>query len=425
MKKINLSHQDQFLLALDREDLPFNSHTIIEVTLESDISLLKKALIDYVKVEPLLRVVPNKKTGTFMILDFSKIETDSLFFTLEEKEEESFFIKPFMFPHEIAIRMGVVTTKEKIKIIFSYHHFLFDGHAQFIFLEELLKVARGEKVSPRKNFEIYRFRYFFKSKNIKWYLRLFKNILKINKKKKNTKNLKIASLMNTQKNQKSSRHSRKLGVEFIEIDRSLMNKKSREYRLSQTTYLSLIALNSIHKILNEKGDRLSPIIIYITKSLRPELGAKKCLQNLIGMIWFKVERKELEKEDFYKKFKEIYKFRSSLDELMKIIFITGVFVKVINFKKIKEILEKKEKYGKMDSTLILSSGRISRDVIFPKMITVNKIYSRGTMHRSPGLGIMSTGFENKDIICIEYLKDMFNKETIAKLKRHMENELYG
>ena len=91
-------------------------------------------------------------------------------------------------------------------------------------------------------------------------------------------------------------------------------------------------------------------------------------------------------------------------------------------KELKKILKRKEERV-FDCTLLVSSGRTPTEMQFPEEWKITKLYAKGSMHRSPGIGLLVTSFKQKDFICIEYLREAFDKETISRFKELLLEEL--
>ena len=176
------------------------------------------------------------------------------------------------------------------------------------------------------------------------------------------------------------------------------------------------------KILRERGEDEKPIVIYITKSMRFEFKVLRAYQNLLGFIWIKIERDDILKTDFAEKFRDTYKFRSGENEVKKTLLLAGLVIKLKSFKKLKAMVKiKEEKIN--DCTLLVSSGRTPPELQFPEIWKITKLYAKGSMHRSPGIGLLVTSFKQKDFICVEYLQDAFQPETIKRFRELLLIEL--
>jgi hypothetical protein len=211
-------------------------------------------------------------------------------------------------------------------------------------------------------------------------------------------------------------------MELMELDRKIMDGAARKLALSSSAYISLVGAKVMDKLLQERGESNKPIVLYITKSMRFEFKVMRAYQNLLGFIWMKIERGDIHQKDFNAKFRDTYKFRSGEDEVKKTLLLGALVVKLKSFESLKKILKIKEEKIH-DCTLLVSSGRTPAELQFPEEWKISKLYAKGSMHRSPGIGLLVTSFKQKDFICIEYLRDAFKKETIQRFKELLIAEL--
>jgi hypothetical protein len=413
-KTLDLSFQDRYILAIEREDLPFNSHLVLEIEGELDAERVKESFKKLITLEPFAWMIPDHEAGKFNLLDIKSVDLEKQIFILKSSDLENFWEKKFNFPNEIALRLGLVKEGERYtKMIFSCHHALYDGHAQFNFLKDFLDIYNGETYQPRTADDVYKFRKYFKETPFNWYWKNLKALFKVSKKKGKVR---IARLYDHEP------VTRKVDMELLELDRKIMDSKSRKMALSSSAYISLVGAKVMDKLLRERGESERPIVLYITKSMRFEFKVMRAYQNLLGFIWMKIERSEISDPNFKVKFRDTYKFRSGEDEVKKTLLLAGVLVKLKSFAELKKILKKKEERV-IDCTLLVSSGRTPAEMVFPEEWKITKLYAKGSMHRSPGIGLLVTSFKQKDFVCIEYLREAFDKETIARFKELLLAEL--
>lgn len=411
---ITLSFQDRYILAFEEEHLPFNSHLILEFSHKVDNEKLKETFLKLFEMEPMTRIVPDAKAGLFYQVSFSEIDIEKQFFIIKQNAVDHIWNKKFDSEQEASIRLYKIDGNEKDKIVFSFHHSVFDGHAQFNYLKDFLDVYNDYPNYQSRSLEkdIYRFRNYFKTTSLKWLWNFFHSFIKNKKREKSN----IARLCDKEPD------SRIVDTVLIELERNIIDKSSRKALLSSSAYVSLIGAKALDKLLSERGNFNEPIVLYITKSMRFELKIMRHYQNLLGFIWMKIDRKLIKEKEFDKHFRETYKFRSSDDEIRKTLLGAAIIVKLKSFIELKKILKYKEQKVH-DCTLIISSGRTPTDLKFPDSWDVTKLYAKGSMHRSPGIGLMVTGYKNKDFIVIEYLRDAFNTETINRFKELILEEL--
>jgi hypothetical protein len=412
----DLSFQDKYILSFERNDFNFNSHLIIETSSKIDLEKFNVTLKNYFEYEEYLRIIPDMQTGKFRLIALDNQKIKSAIVQLHENEITAFRNKKFNFDNEYGIRIGIVN--EGRKIIFSFHHSLFDGHAQFNFLQDFLTIYNNEETYvKRKKLEIYQFRKYFKSISISWIIKYFFELISYQvKPRKRATRKKIARLFDHEPTDRVVRYK------VLEIPRKKIDTGARKNALSSSAYLSMKASMAINEVLKMRGDLESPIVLYIPKSMRFEFKVMRHFQNLLGFIWMKIDRNEFYKEDFAKNFRDTYKFRSSESEVRKTLLVAAILVRLKKFESLKKFIKHKEE-DIHDCTLLISSGRTPQEIVFPKEWKVEKLYPVGAMTRSPGIGILSSSFGENDYIVVEYLKSAFNSETIELFCDRLLNHL--
>lgn len=405
---VNLCFQDKYILAFDRSDLPFNSHLIVEHDGDLDADRILLTLKKYYQLDEITRIVPDLQTGKFYLQEYNEKKVDNSFQKLEN--ENNVWSEAFNFESSYGVKITLLPNK----IIFTFHHSLYDGHAQFNWLKDFLDLYTDNDFIPRTKNDVFKFRKYFLDTKIPWIVDFFKSGLVPAKKKKDRKKVKIARLVDQEPS------SRSVSVKTLEFDRALLDKQSRKATLSFSAYVALVGAKAMDKTLRDRNENENPIVLYITKSMRFELKAMRALQNLVGFIWMKIDREKLHSDEYGKFFRDTYKFRSSEGEIKKTLLAAGLIVKLCSFKKLKQMLEAKEKKVH-DCTLIVSSGRTPAEIIFPENWKVKSILARGTMHRSPGIGLMVTSYKAKDFLTVEYLTDAFSEATIETFCNHLSN----
>ncbi len=414
MKQARLSFQDRFLLAFEREDLPFNSYFYFESDTPFDLPKVKDAFVKYLELEPQLSITSCYKTGNCVYGEFSKHDFENAFMEINESSESDFLERSFPFKEVPPVRVASLKKGGKYLLIFSFHHPLFDGHAQMNFLKDYFDIYHGKNYIPRKENDLVHFRSYFYSAPLRWYFKLLKDW--IIPEKKSAQKIRISRLADQEP------ASRKMGYSLMEYDRKAIDLSLRKTRLSSTAFFSICAIRAFDKIQKERNEIENPIVVYIPKSLRAELKNMRAYQNLIGFIWMKFSRKTIEQNNFTAYFRDFYKFRSSPDEIRKVLFVASLITRLTPYQKLRGLLKKKE-LKVHDSSILISSGRTPKEVEFPPIFKEAKFYARGVMHRSPGIGMLVTSNDEKDFVCVEFLRDAFHTETISRFCEILDQEI--
>lgn len=412
MKNISLSFQDLFLLAFEREDLAFNSHFYFEAQSLIDFSKYKETFLKYIKSEPQLQLSCDYKSGkvTHHLLSDDEILKACVILNSPE-EEEKFLESHFKYLVDPPVKLALYQNT----LIFSFHHPFFDGYAQMVFLKDFFDLYHQRPYEPRQLSMIIKFRKYFNNVSPLWYLKYALSIL-FQFKKSRDSHTKISRLFDQEP------ISRKMSYVLLEYDKKKIDLALRKLKYSSTVFYSFCAVKAFDKIQRERGDIDNPIVVYIPKILRSELKAQNAFQNLIGFIWMKISRHKISAPDFNTYFRDFYKFRSSPNEVRKVLFWAGILTKLSSYQKLRRILEKKER-KLHDSSLLISSGRTPQDIQLPDELINAKFYGRGVMHRSPGIGLLITGNSGHDYLCIEYLKEALNLNTIEQFKKLLDEEI--
>jgi hypothetical protein len=403
---VQLSFQDKYILSFERDDFPFNSHLVVEFKNEIDFEKLKKTFKDYLKAEDFLRLKPHFDRGDFEIQEYNEEKASSSFdFVSSVAEFENARNRKFNFEIEYAVRITVFLNDKKI--LLSFHHSMFDGHAQFNFLKDFLDIySQNGHYKPRSLNDVYKFRKYFKTLNFSWIKGLLIETFNYTfKKEKKEIRKKIARLYDHEPK------SRLVDYKIINLERSIVDKGVRKFALSSSAYIALLMAKALDKTLRDRGDLDSPIVLYIPKSMRFEFKVMRHFQNLLGFIWLKINRENIDSAEFEKQFRDTYKFRSKEDEVKKTLLLAAIFVKFKKYIDLKKGLTKKETKIH-DCSLIISSGRTPSDIVFPEEWGVDRPYAVGSMTRSPGIGVLSTSYGSRDFVTVEYLRDAFDVKTI-------------
>ncbi|QDK42592.1 hypothetical protein DOM21_14255 [Bacteriovorax stolpii] len=412
MTQVKLSFQDTFLLAFEREDLPFNSFFYFESETAFDLKKIRQTFIKQVELEPQLNLICSYETGKCTYRKFSNSEIANAITTLMTDKHEETFLASHFDETSPPVKLGLMNKNGKHLLIFSFHHPLFDGHAQMNYLQDFFTIYRGEDYTPRSLSDVVHFRSYFLKTSPLWYLKQLFGLFKREKKEP----ILISRFFDHETT------SRVMSYSLLEYDKKSIDQSVRKTKLSPTTFFSFCALRAFDRIQKERGDNQNPVVIYIPKSMRFEMKKMRAFQNLVGFIWMKFKREKITNEQALEHFRDFYKYRSGGDEIRKVLFFAGLITKFTSYQKLRFLLEKKEKKVH-DCSILISSGRTPKEVVFPDEFKNAKFYARGTMYRSPGIGILVTSNENRDFVCVEYLKGAFKKESIERFCQILDEEI--
>jgi len=69
--------------------------------------------------------------------------------------------------------------------------------------------------------------------------------------------------------------------------------------------------------------------------------------------------------------------------------------------------------------MLISAGKVPRSYTFPTAWTNISIWARGTMLKSPGIGVIYTGTNENETITLEFVKELTDLKTIESLKTNL------
>lgn len=409
---VTLSFQDKFLLAFEREDLPFNSFFYFESKVPFNLKKIRQAFTRYIELEPQLNLSSSFQTGRTSYRPFTKEERENAITTLISESNEEAFLASAYEENTPPVKLGIIAKENRHVLIFSFHHPLFDGHAQMNFLKDFFDIYEGKDYTPRSLNDLVRFRGYFLKTSPWWYIKQCLGLFNREKKEK----IVISRFFD----QEAS--SRRMGYSLLQYDKKFIDQAVRKTKLSSTSFFSYCSLRAFDRIQKERGEKDNPIVLYIPKSMRFEMKRMRAFQNLVGFIWMKFSREKITGENSLSHFRDFYKFRSSADEIRKVLFFAGLITKFTSYQKLRVLLEKKEKRVH-DCSLLVSSGRTPKEISFPDEFKEAKFYARGTMYRSPGIGVLVTSNEQSDFVCVEYLKKAFHPESIERFCQILDEEI--
>ena len=106
-----------------------------------------------------------------------------------------------------------------------------------------------------------------------------------------------------------------------------------------------------------------------------------------------------------------------MDKAAKFIFGTLSLSMILRPRQLKNIFQNFDRdANSITSSLLISTGRVPRSFVFPEGWIEINVWARGTMLKSPGVGVIFTGVAGAETLTIEYLKDLTEKTTIDNFK---------
>lgn len=69
--------------------------------------------------------------------------------------------------------------------------------------------------------------------------------------------------------------------------------------------------------------------------------------------------------------------------------------------------------------MLVSAGKVPKSFTFPKKWSNITTWARGTMLKSPGVGVIFTGTNDNETITLEFVKELTDLETILTLEKNI------
>jgi NRPS condensation-like uncharacterized protein len=419
-----LNGLDKFILAHETSHIHYNSQFLIELSGNFDSQKFELTVDSLIEQIPALRSKIKTKPWGFKRTIYKKswFKAKEIIYTKEnltDSDIDDFCYKSFDLKNDPPIRFLISKNSTSTLIVFSVHHSLCDGAGQALILEELLRVWSGKPVSyySTKTKTVH-WRDFSKKMGMLWVLKqLYINF----KSGKATRVYNMASLVDNQ-NAKGRRVTARV-TSLAGYKRETIEKNCQFLKMTLSEYLAYCSFLAMNTCLKTRNSQL-PIMIYMPKNMRHEFKIRKSLQNIISTVLLVAKPKDVETPQLIEKIKK--KIQShNMDTAVPFIFRVMLADSLIP----PYFLRKK--YQRMDRdpdsqtcTLFISAGTLPRKMSFPTEWGNIKVSARGTMLKSPGLGLILTGIKGQETLTLEYIQSLFKVETIEMFEKSLQNELF-
>lgn len=423
---IPLNSLEKFMLAHESEHIAYNSQIVVEFKGDIQLELMRTAIDKAILEIPLLRSYIKETHFSFKRFystsaDFNSHQVVELRDeVLDQDSIDQFCQKKFDLSKSPAFRFLIGKTQDQKNILlFNVHHTLCDAAGQFNLMEEIFRVMNGMEIRQEaKKDKVFRYRSLWRYMGIKWFLGHVYDQLRPLKKQRQYQ---MGSLIDHP--QRSSRFVTSQTFQLSADQQEKMRTACRKTNISMTEYLTYNCFKALDSSLKSRGDFETPIMVYIPKTLRPLLKIRYSLQNILTTVWIVGKRQEIHDPKFMEKVKYIINSHK-MDKAAKFIFGTLATCAFLKPGTLKNIFRKFDQNPASSSSLLISAGRVPRSFVFPTGWTDINIWARGTMLKSPGVGVIFTGVAGAETLTIEYLKDLVEKETISNFKNNLFTELF-
>ncbi|MBY0415579.1 MAG: hypothetical protein K2Q18_15505 [Bdellovibrionales bacterium] len=421
--RLPLNGLEKFMLAHESEHLSYNSQIVVEFLGKLDPldfkAIIKKAIneIPWIRSavsESFLRFNRHVVRPEDINLDLTLTVYDS---PISQDELDSFCAKKFDLKngHCFSFLLSPLENGDRTQLVFNVHHTLCDAAGQFHLLEEFFKLLNHMPIKDEaKKTKTFRYRNLLKIMGKKWFFtQLFSNLKKL----KNQRLYKMAGLIDHP--EATGRTVSSTLIRLTEKQKSNIREKCKEHQVSATEYITFVAFKAYDVTLCERGDFMTPIMAYVPKTLRPALKIRYSFQNILSTVYIVGKRKEINDLKFLGKIKHLIQSHK-MDQAAKFIFGSIMPSTLITPKKLKKIFSDLDKDPEsITSSMLVSAGKVPRTYIFPNDWKDINLWARGTMLKSPGIGVIFTGTHDNENITLEFVKELTDLKTINKLRINM------
>jgi len=419
-----LNSLEKFMLAHESEHVSYNSQIVLEfeghLDIDKFINTLKKTIYEI----PWLRTRVTQGFLSFnrvVLKDSSPCFNENQYLIardhiLSQDEIDEFCKMKFNLKkaHSFTFLVSPLA-QNKTQLIFNVHHTLCDAAGQFLLLEEIFRIYNDQDVRPEaREIKTFRYRNLHKSQSLKWVLRqLWEN----RKGLKKQRQYKMAGLIDHHEQQGRSVSS--MHIELSSKEKESLKEQCKLHQVSSTEFLAFCAFQAYDQTLKERGDFLTPIMAYIPKTLRPQLKIRYSFQNILSTVIVVGKRNEVSSEKFLAKIKAIIQGHK-MDQAAKFIYSTLLACALTPTKKLQSFFKKIDQDTEsITSSMLISAGKVPRSYTFPKEWKNIVIWARGTMLKSPGVGVIYTGTHENETLTIEFVKELTDLKTIQSFQKNL------
>ena len=420
--RLPLNSLEKFMLAHESETIAYNSQIIVEFDGTLDPLFFKQILKQAVNDIPWLRT---KTTQGVFGWSRSVISADDVNLNLAIKisdhpisvsEMDNFCSQKFDLENAHTFTFLISPLPgNRHQLIFNVHHTLCDAAGQFLIMEEIFRLMNNMPVREEaKKMETFRYRHLWTLMGAKWFIgKLWEN----RKSLKSQRQYKMASLVDHPES--SGRQVSSIAFDLSEDQRQSLRELSKSAQASLTEYIAFNAFSAYDLTLRERGDMKTPIMAYLPKTLRPLLRIRYSFQNILSTVVVVGKRDEIHQPKFLSKIKHIIQSHK-MDQAAKFIFNTLLPCALIPTKKLQTFFKKIDSDPEnLTCSMLISAGKVPRSYTFPLEWKNIRIWARGTMLKSPGVGIIYTGTNDCETITIEYVKGLTDLATVESLKKNL------
>lgn len=396
--KYALNGIERFMLYNVSDKVPYNSQFVFDFTGNLNRQKILEVTQTWLEETPALRSVIEESyyrpqryiyKKTWFNADEIVVFSDSL----DESQRDDFCHRPFHLAFDPAVRFLVQSNGTQHRLIFSCHHSLMDGAGQAFAFEIWAKIYRGlEYPQAFKKVQSFHYRSLYKTMGLKKFcLLLFKNL-----RPSPRRSVKGVASLNTLPDQQDRRVS--------SVTSYLNAKNSR--RIDYTGAV----IEAYDETLKSIGDSEKPLFIILPIGLRWTLRVRDSLQNILVSSVLFLKRDKL-KDPAWLTGVNSKMAHDPIEMNQKFIF--GV-LPLCSFSPAQRLRERFAHFDTIESaqssSLLFVQAPIPQSYSLPQDWENVYISARGTLLKSPGVGVIVTGKRSHQTITVEYIPSLVEKK---------------
>jgi 1-acyl-sn-glycerol-3-phosphate acyltransferase len=409
-KPYPLNAIERFMYYNESPVVAYNSHLVIEFKGVLDRFTVLAVTQKWIETLPYLRTVLQRR---FLGFGIQRYVYDRAWFTakdivtfqnsVDSHEVDRFCQRRFHLMFEPGVRLLFQFDQEKGRgrMIFSCHHSLFDGAGQAFAIEAWSRIFNGRDVPEElRSIKPFRFRSLLKKVGY----RKSAVLLLRNLRPAPPRSITGAATLN--------------GVS----DEGHRNVVARTISVPDIARLDPVAIviEALDETLRKNGDSEKPIFIYFPTGLRWALKIRDSLQNAVVTHQVFVKRESLLKPGWIER---VHK-KLSADPIAsneKFIFGALALTAVLPETILRKRFEALDRPGSPESaTLLFVRAPIPKSLPLPDNWKDIKISARGTLLRSPSVGVVLTGQKGNQTLTIEWIQGLVPTEIIDAFQGQIE-----
>ncbi len=407
-RKYRLNGLERFMLANEHERVAYNSQFVFEFTHPVSREKLLETTERWISVFPPVRSVIERRLFwdqrfVYRRAWFSSREIFHFEDRISQEAIDRFCGRHFDLAFEPAVRFLLQQEGDRARLIFNCHHSLFDGAGQAYAFEIWSKIYNGSDVQGEVDVKAFRYRFVRHQMGWKKSLALLWRNFSLKPPRKMPK----LGTLNDFPDQGEDRL-----VSSVTLDVS-----GEPYQDLRSQFL-VKAAEVVDRVLAEKGNREDPFIIYAPAGLRWVMKAHSTFQNAVvsQTLFF---GRNLPRDEIKRRVEQKSKGDIFLENAR---FLFGTLP--LSYLTPSRKLEKKlrpfdQAESPITCTMLAVHAPIPRAFPVPKDWRDLRISARGTLMRSPCIGLILTGQRGRETLTIEYLPSLVSKATVELVMRRL------